>query len=89
MSRTEIISNGSKWMGEEPDTLEVLHARLATNKLEDWSQWTYFPETKVHLFHGNFIDISHVFAIETDDREIIEQLQTAIKLNFQRQKLNV
>lgn len=86
MSRTEIISNGSKWYGEAPDSLEVLHVTLAKYRLEPWSHWTYYPDAKTYVFHGNFIDISHVFNITSDDPEIIEQLQTAIKLNLERQK---
>ena len=74
----EIISNGSKWAGEEPDPLEQLRERLESCTLDprfeaygnfaheedDADFLARFPQYAGtwHLF-GNFYDYSHVFCI--------------------------
>lgn len=38
----------------------------------------------VHRFWGNFLNVSHVFSIDTDEPELIERLTAAIRANQQR-----
>lgn len=81
MYKTEIISNGSKFAGQDPDTLEDLYTMLKTYALDpDFEQYgNFFHYTtgkhfEVYHFHGNFACISHVFDIRTDDPEVIDRL---------------
>lgn len=94
-----IKSNGSKWLGEENDTIETLVEvlkihQLDTDRFKQFYTLTipeYFlrPNECKHLigtthFRGNFIDISHVFSIYTDEPEVIEVLTKAIDDNLSR-----
>ena len=97
---TTIHSNGSKWAGEEPDTVATLLMVLAKHPLDRrFEAYGNFvqknprlangpgrlsedPETR--LFWGNFFTVSHVFRIETTDRELIGRLTLAIRKNQQR-----
>ena len=116
--KTIIHSNGSKWSGEAPDSIERLIEILKEYTIEErffhkfgvnknneldhndipykWKNLcpidtdyknSVFPHFKdtiedgTCLFFGNFLEISHVFRIETNDPEIIEKLSTAIKAN--------
>lgn len=81
-----ITSNGSKFAGSDPDTLDVLFMRLETEVLDSRfypfahagkSSGTY---ARVHFF-GNFKTYSHVFDITTDDAALIARLIEAIKRN--------
>lgn len=84
---TKIISNGSKWAGEEPDSIEKLLEVMKTEPLDrTFEQYGDFcismPNTDGALrFWGNFHAVSHVFSIETNDPEVIESLIGAIKAN--------
>ena len=81
----EIKSNGSKWHGQPPDTIETLLEVLSEEPLnpvfeeyggafiEDWGA--------IKHFHGNFLKLSHVFDIRTDDPAIISKLTEAITKN--------
>jgi hypothetical protein len=97
---TTITSNGSKWAGEEPDTIETLLEVLAEHPLDrrfevygnfiqknprlanGWGRVSDNPETRI--FWGNFFTVSHVFHIETTDRELITRLTLAIRRNQAR-----
>jgi len=76
--KTLIKSNGSKWAGQEPDSIEELISVLAQHDLDlenfaangfisfkdsnGYSNRDYEEHT-VHIF-GNFRGISHVFNLE-------------------------
>ncbi len=92
----EIKSNGSKWAGQEPDTIETLLSVLENNVLdptfEKYGNFVkeYVPmkwtENNEYLkgctsFFGNFYTLSHVFNIITNDKEIIDRLTDAIGKN--------
>ena len=92
----EIQSNGSKWFGQKPDTIEELIEVLNTYALdptfEDCGNF-YNPNPQYlkkeyaekykgcSSFFGNFAEISHVFNITTDEPEIIRRLVEAINNN--------
>lgn len=96
---TSIQSNGSRWAGEEPATIEELLTVLAGNDLDVSA---YGPAKARQVFgdalygfvtldgdtatyEGNFRDVSHVFNITTDDPEVIARLTAAIRANLDRQ----
>lgn len=96
-----IQSNGSKWYGQEPDTVETLvevlkNHQLDTDRFKQFYTLTtpaYFlrPNECQHLigtthFRGNFVDVSHVFSIYTDEPEVIKVLTKAIKGNLKKFK---
>lgn len=93
---TEIISNGSKWYGEEPDTVEVLLDVLENHPLdrvfESYGNFAYRAKNKHDReimgnstrFFGNFLTISHVFNIQTNDNDLITKLCKAIRKNKRR-----
>ena len=90
---TDIRSNGSRWAGEEPDTIESLLKTLAQEpldrKFEAFGNFVTFEAelldgsrmTGMTSFFGNFYTVSHVFNIDTDDEAIIKPLTKAIKAN--------
>ena len=78
---TEIISNGSKWHGEEPDDLPTLIRMLATHPLRPKFGNCECDHDGGVQFLGNFSDLSHVFNIHTNDQAVIDQLRAAIAAN--------
>jgi hypothetical protein len=92
----QINSNGSKWYGQKPDTieklLEVLNEYALDPTFEDYGN---FVQREPHWLHkeaaekykgctvinGNFATLSHVFNIITDEPDIIEVLEQAINKN--------
>ncbi len=88
-----IISNGSKWGGEPPDTIDKLLSVLASHPLDRRTKpfMTEPPlvangyKKGVMRFSGNFLTISHVFQIDTDEIETINTLARAIRANMQRE----
>jgi hypothetical protein len=84
----KIQSNGSKWAGEAPDTLEVLLDVLKTETLdptfEQYGGFFYrLPgderyDGEYHAF-GNFLTVSHVFSIYGTLEEL-RPLAQALKL---------
>ena len=96
---TTIISNGSHFADEDPDTIEELLKNLKTETIEErffekyWTNrfTTEKPKYKNHcpisergnmtLFFGNFETLSHVFRIETNNKDVIKKLTSAIKQN--------
>jgi len=109
----KIQSNGSRWAGGEPDTIETLLELLSREPLRpDFEKfgnfithpvcrgvknpaWTWgsdapewingpliYPENPGAVrFWGNFLNVSHVFSIDTDEPEIIDRLTAAIRAN--------
>ena len=116
----QIISLGSKWLGQEPETIDRLLEVLKTNTIEERffqkygvdkdgslvydkeliCEWrnicpisdNYKNEIRkgeyrdslpdgVYNFFGNFEEISFVFNIVTDEKEIIDKIVPAIKAN--------
>lgn len=92
---TTIHSNGSKWYGQEPDSIKKLIEVLKANTIEesffthfkhDGKQYQHCPiDNSINgenvIFFGNFEEVSHVFRITTNDPQIIEKLSKAIKEN--------
>ena len=79
-----IISNGSKWAGEAPDSLETLVEVLRTETLdprfeERGSFVTRTGSGTVRIF-GNFLTVSHVFNIEGTEQELADAIN-AIEAN--------
>ena len=91
-----IQSNGSKWYGQQPDSIERLIEVLSEHTLdptfENYGNFItpdpiacntrkpLYPEG-TYQFFGNFRGVSHVFNIATDEPETIKQLSTAIRAN--------
>lgn len=80
----EILSNGSKWMGEKPDSVETLITVLAGNKLDPifMRHGKFFARMGEGEFMawGNFENLSHVFDIRGTLQELLP-LAKAIKKN--------
>jgi len=87
MSTTTIISNGSKWYGEEPDGIdklvEVLKANMLDPHFNKYGKFITADRGSVRFF-GNFHRLSHVFNIRTDDPAVIAKLSRAIHENLRR-----
>lgn len=94
---TRILFNGSKWAGEEPDTLEQLEARLSTEPLDPkWEHYGDFVElpgddfSDHHgvpggtLFSGNFLNLSATFSVLTNDADVIARLSMLVAANKTR-----
>ena len=84
---TTINSNGSKWAGQAPDTvadlLKVLSSHPLDRTFEEYGNFIIADKDMWHFF-GNFLTVSHVFSIDTDDRETIDSLTVAIRCNQTR-----
>lgn len=84
---TTITSNGSKWAGEPPDSVETLLAVLARHTLdprfETFGNFVQREAAGVSFF-GNFLDLSHVFNITTNDPAVWKPLVRAIRRNQRR-----
>lgn len=82
---TEITSNGSKWAGQAPDPVSVLIEVLAREPLdrtfEKYGNFAINEGNGIVRFFGNFLTVSHVFNIRTDDPELVATLIAAIKAN--------
>lgn len=88
----QIISNGSKWAGQEPDTIEKLLTVLENNPLDDmfekYGNFVMFDSIqykstgkKTWVFFGNFLTVSHVFNIKISDEQLAIMLARAIRKN--------
>jgi len=102
-----INSNGSKWYGEQPDSIdkliEVLGQHTLDPRFEKHGNFIYkpyhakrdeqgefvddldkpiFPDhpDAVNIW-GNFLEVSHVFNIHTDEPVVIDRLSAAIRAN--------
>ena len=84
-----IEANGSKWAGESPDSIDELLGVLARTPLnpmfEEYGNFILRDEKPlpdgVVRFWGNFHELSHVFSVDTDERDMIERLTSAIRAN--------
>lgn len=83
---TKIISNGSRWAGQEPATIAELLNVLERHPLDPiWAPFVHPSEVDGDTrFVGNFQTISHVFNIATDDPYTRDALMTAIAANIAR-----
>lgn len=83
MSPTEIRTNGSTILSEMPDSIETLLDVLAHHPLNRTFERAFIQNlgNGTWRFHGNFLTISHVFDIRTDDPEIVKRLTEAILAN--------
>ncbi|MCH8981388.1 hypothetical protein IH922_05155 [candidate division KSB1 bacterium] len=80
MMSTMIISNGSKWNGQAPGTINDLLKVLASQPLDrSFGVNENFIEhfEGVTRFCGNFLTVSHVFYIDTYELEVIKQTRFA------------
>lgn len=86
-----IKSNGSKWVGQEPDTIEILIEVLKKEPLNVAQFAAYgfinWPDNSNTVrFFGNFKHVSHVFNIEgPEDSPILQELVREINNNIARQ----
>lgn len=95
--RTIIHSNGSKYMGQKPDSIaklvSVLKAhpiskdfffkrhKIYEDRIEKYSLCPITKENGVYRFFGNFDGVSHVFNIQTTEPKLISTLKGAIMNN--------
>jgi len=91
MPTTTIHSNGSKWAGQAPDSIDTLIGVLDREVLDRRFHGGFIKRLRVDRcgpgtvrFFGNFLTVSHVFRIDTDDAEIIAKLTRAIRRNQRR-----
>jgi hypothetical protein len=82
-----IISNGSKWVGEAPDSIERLVEVLGREPLNPTFEGCgnfIIQESADPLrvrFFGNFANLAHVFSIRTDEPAVIAALTKAVREN--------
>lgn len=96
---TAIEHNGSKWLGEAPDSIETLLDVLTREPLdprfEEYGNFVY-PLDGEHgyndpayagtfRFFGNFALLSHSFGITSDEADTIKVLTDAIRANQARE----
>ena len=78
--------NGSKWAGQEPDTLDVLFRLLAVEPLnplfEQYGNFVQEMDKEMVECWGNFLNVSHVFSINGTEEEMAP-LMGAIRFNQQ------
>ena len=81
-----IISNGSKWAGEAPDSFEELIEVLEDNKLDprflNYGKF-FYKDGNDFIAWGNFAKLSHVFDIRGTLKEL-HPLALALKRNRQK-----
>lgn len=77
----EIISNGSKWAGEKPDTIErlmeVLQEYILDPRFDEERFGRFCYQLSTGVFHalGNLLDRSHVFSIRGTLDELLPLAQ--------------
>jgi hypothetical protein len=94
-----INSNDSKWYGQQPDTIEELKEALKNytldpiferygdfvNRTPIWDNPEYKEKYKgCTLIWGNFLTLSHVFNIVTDDELLIGEIEALVAENKKR-----
>ena len=85
-THTTMVSNGSKFAGEKPDSIETLIERLERFTLNPFLGASLLPYSvrstrRLHVF-GNFLEISAVFQVRTHEDEVSERLCQAVWLNL-------
>ena len=85
---TIIRSNGSKWAGQAPDSIDDLLQRLNKNRLSFrlFRGRFHHREHFGRNFFGNFDDLSAAFNVDTDDPDLIRTLRRAIIANWRRHR---
>lgn len=87
-AKTQIITNGSRFAGQKPASLEELYIVLQEHPLGDFWQKNGCEyadrETGITKFWGNFEDISHAFDVETSDPATASRLRRLILENIRR-----
>jgi len=80
---TIVYSNGSKMAGQAPDSIGELLEVLKREPLDRYLFDGHFitPHGNTVRFFGNFLTVSHVFNIDTDDPDVIQPLTRAIRRN--------
>jgi len=83
---TKVDHIGSKFGGDEPDTIEQLFEMLGREPLdprfEKYGNFVYHCEDSDRIkVWGNFFTVSYGFDVETDDPELIERFLAAISAN--------
>lgn len=95
---TTIHSNGSKWVGDLPDSIETLLSVLGKYVLDRRFENPQYGHSFISIsaigdkwavpgtvrFHGNFFELSHVFSVDTDEPALIAKLTDAIEANMAR-----
>jgi len=91
-----VMDNGSKWAGQEPDSVEQLFEMLGKYALDPMFEnyGNFYHETPISAvtdeplmptgwvsFWGNFQSYSHLFHILTNDADFIAELLSAIRAN--------
>ena len=94
-----INSNGSKWCGQPPDTIDELKDALKNYTLDPaFEQYGNFvnrapkwdkPELNERFkgcttIFGNFLTYSHVFSIITNDEHLINEIEGLVAENKER-----
>jgi len=80
----KIYSNGSKWAGQEPDSVETLLGVIEKETLdpsfESYGNFVFKERHEDGDYHafGNFLSVSHVFNI-SGSKEDIEPIRKAIR----------
>lgn len=93
---TVVVSNGSKYAGQDPDPIGALLDVLGREPLDpDFERYGDFVmrvephiaehygvdhRRAVHVW-GNFFQLSHSFSIFTDDEALVAQLVDAVRAN--------
>lgn len=77
---TTIHSNGGGLAQPIEKLFQMLEDYTLDRTFEMYGNFIEVADGKAHLF-GNFFDYSHVFRIDTDEQELITQLQAAIGAN--------
>jgi len=81
---TTIYSNGSKWAGQEPDSLETLLEVMEHHPISaDVSNCECDINDRAVQFLGNFDTVSHVFNIDATGDDIA-RLREAIAKNREK-----
>lgn len=83
MYSTEIITNGCKMYGGTPDDIEALLNLLARYPLDRTFERSFIEDRAggAKRFHGNFLEISHVFDIRSNHPDVVKRLTEAIRAN--------
>lgn len=84
-----IRSNGSKWCGDQPDSIaklvEVLNGEYVLDRtFEQYGNFVYQSDDAKWNASGNFLTLSNGFNIEADTREELADIEAAIDRQRQR-----
>lgn len=86
---TEIVSCGLPGAEKLPDAIDTLLRVLEEYQLD--TRWALFHRPLIKTwengqvaFRGNFLALSHVFDVRTDDPDVVYALTCAINANLDR-----